>query len=162
MTRLGTGYCLTQNLTKTTCRSQPQGKAMRKAEKAEASRYSARDYHNPEGQYRNYERSLKSLPAHAALDHSAADSSDTFNPMVAVGTGGSEDADERKGARRLANELKRRIEKQAKRKREKLDFEATDVTSINKRNKMFNKKIGRDYDEQTAEIRQNLERGTAL
>ena len=37
-----------------------------------------------------------------------------------------------------------------------------DVTSINDRNKFFNKKIKRAFDKYTVEIRQNLERGTAL
>ena len=69
---------------------------------------------------------------------------------------------EREGARHIAQELKRRIEKQAKRRREKVDFEESDVSYINKRNKHFNEKISRNFDRHTAEIRQNLERGTAL
>eukprot|EP00967_Tisochrysis_lutea_P057238 scaffold72533_cov33-Tisochrysis_lutea.AAC.3 len=40
--------------------------------------------------------------------------------------------------------------------------EADDVTSINKRNETFNKKIERIFDPYTAEIKANLERGTAL
>jgi pre-mRNA-splicing factor SYF2 len=71
-----------------------------------------------------------------------------------------EDAQDREGARRLANELKRRIEKKAKRKHN--EFEATDVSYINKRNKRYNEKISRNYDQHTAEIRRSLERGTAL
>lgn len=39
---------------------------------------------------------------------------------------------------------------------------AEDVTSINERNRVFNKKVKRAFDPYTAEIRQNLERGTAL
>lgn len=85
----------------------------------------------------------------------------TFNPM-AIASGEKEDAAEQEGARRLANEMKRRIEKQAKNKRNRLDFEGTDVSYINERNKRFNQKISRNFDEHTAEIRQNLERGTAL
>jgi len=69
---------------------------------------------------------------------------------------------EREGARRLANELHRRIEKSKNNKRVRLEFEESDVSYINKRNKMFNQKISRDYDKATAEIKQNLERGTAL
>ena len=68
---------------------------------------------------------------------------------------------EREGARRLANELHRRIQKAAK-KRNRFEFDETDVTYINQRNKRFNQKISRDYDQATAEIKQNLERGTAL
>jgi pre-mRNA-splicing factor SYF2 len=36
------------------------------------------------------------------------------------------------------------------------------VGYINQRNKRFNEKISRSYDKETAKIRQNLERGTAL
>lgn len=68
---------------------------------------------------------------------------------------------EREGARRMANELYRRIEKQ-KNKRDRLELEETDVSYINKRNKRYNQKISRNYDKSTAEIKQNLERGTAL
>ena len=57
--------------------------------------------------------------------------------------------------------MRRRAEKRNNKKR-KLDFDAVDVTSINDRNKKFNQKIGRNFDQHTAEIRQNLERGTAL
>ena len=73
-----------------------------------------------------------------------------------------DETQEREGARHIAQELKRRIEKQAKRRREKVDFEESDVSYINKRNKHFNEKISRNFDRHTAEIRQNLERGTAL
>ena len=40
--------------------------------------------------------------------------------------------------------------------------EDADVTSINKRNEVYNKKIERAFDPYTAEIKANLERGTAL
>ncbi len=40
--------------------------------------------------------------------------------------------------------------------------EEKDVTYINKRNEVYNKKIERAFDPYTAEIRANLERGTAL
>ena len=38
----------------------------------------------------------------------------------------------------------------------------SDIGHINLRNERFNKKINRNYDRHTAEIKQNLERGTAL
>ena len=128
-------------------------KIARKEKKAEASRYAVNDYYNPEGQHRNYERNIQSLPS-SSIERSNASS--TFDPTMAV----QEDAQNREGARRLANELKRRIEKKAKRKQN--EFEATDVTYINKRNKRYNEKISRNYDQHTAEIRRSLERGTAL
>jgi hypothetical protein len=41
-------------------------------------------------------------------------------------------------------------------------YEDEDITSINDRNAVFNKKLERAFGEYTLEMRQNLERGTAL
>eukprot|EP01095_Lingulamoeba_sp_RSL-Kostka_P001196 TRINITY_DN116_c0_g1_i1.p1 TRINITY_DN116_c0_g1~~TRINITY_DN116_c0_g1_i1.p1 ORF type:complete len:264 (+),score=100.19 TRINITY_DN116_c0_g1_i1:24-815(+) len=61
----------------------------------------------------------------------------------------------------MSNELYDLIEK-----REKLKIntfhEDKDVTYINKRNKNFNEKLERSFNKHTVDIRQNLERGTAL
>ena len=46
--------------------------------------------------------------------------------------------------------------------RRRAEYEGEDVTSINERNKHFNKKIKRAFDKYTVDIRQSLERGTAL
>lgn len=134
-----------------------QKKAYRKQERAEINQFEMNDYYNPEGQHRNYERNLKSLPRAAGSLEPTEDSLSTFNPI----TGTTDEAREREGARNLAMEMKRRIEKQ-KNKRERVEFEQEDVTYINQRNKRFNQKIARNFDKHTAEIRQNLERGTAL
>ena len=133
-----------------------------RAEKKERSQYGVNDYYNPEGQYSNYERNLKSI-RHRGVG--AAATSDSFDPTMTSYTNndGSNAAklSERDGAKRLANEMKRRVEKKLNKKR-KVEFDETDVSYINDRNKRFNQKIGRNFDEHTAEIRQNLERGTAL
>lgn len=135
---------------------EPADKSLARAQKKEATeernRFHVKDYYNPEGQHRHYERNIKSIPRR--VDRSETD---TFDP-IAVATTASDKAE---GAKRLADELKRRIEKQ-KMKRDRVEFEGEDVNYINKRNKHFNKKISRNYDKSTAEIRQNLERGTAL
>jgi pre-mRNA-splicing factor SYF2 len=39
---------------------------------------------------------------------------------------------------------------------------ADDISWINEKNRKFNQKIARFYDKYTKEIRENLERGTAL
>jgi cyclophilin family peptidyl-prolyl cis-trans isomerase len=151
-------------------------KAQRQAEKEEQGRFSVKDYHNPEGQHRNYERNLKSLPRSAPAKHHTNHhkndvdhdddhdrTAETYNPTM-VTTNSTTDATqttEREGARRLAKELRRRMEKQQNRKR-KIEFDEADVSYINQRNKHFNEKISRNFDKHTAEIRQNLERGTAL
>eukprot|EP00593_Proboscia_inermis_P008499 CAMPEP_0171307374 /NCGR_PEP_ID=MMETSP0816-20121228/17392_1 /TAXON_ID=420281 /ORGANISM="Proboscia inermis, Strain CCAP1064/1" /LENGTH=417 /DNA_ID=CAMNT_0011789495 /DNA_START=51 /DNA_END=1304 /DNA_ORIENTATION=- len=135
-------------------------KAGKKAAKAKANRFDVNDYYNSEGQVRNYERNLKSLPQHLLPSQSTGD---TYDPLT---TQSSKDADRssnqnKAGARRLAQEMQRRVEKQ-KNKRSSLEFDASDVSYVNQRNKRFNEKINRTYDKYTAEIRQNLERGTAL
>ena len=55
-----------------------------------------------------------------------------------------------------------RIEKRAKYSRRRPFDSEADVDYINERNKKFNKKASRFYDQYTAEIKQNLERGTAV
>ena len=129
-------------------------RAQKKASGAEKDRYSIKDYHNPEGQFRNYENSLKSIRLNdsSSAAHRDPDEGHTVQDYKR----------ERDGAKRLAGELKRRAAKAEKRKQKEMEFEGEDVSYINKRNKRFNEKINRNYDKHTAEIRQNLERGTAL
>lgn len=143
-------------------------KAQKTAAKAELNQYKVNDYHNPEGQFRNYERNLKTVKRGRDATYDAALSTDamgTYNPIDAALGVMSQDS-ERQGARRLAQEIHKRYEKRQKRDAAKRAKEAMeddgDVNHINERNKRFNQKINRTYDKSTAEIRQNLERGTAL
>lgn len=129
--------------------------AQKKAEIREKNMFSVNDHFNPEGQYRNYERSLNSVRSEH-LDTSTLQS----NPDEIESN--RERRRERDGAKRLASELHRRAAKADKRKQKEMDFEGDDVSFINKRNKHFNEKINRTYDKHTAEIKKNLERGTAL
>jgi peptidyl-prolyl isomerase H (cyclophilin H) len=134
-----------------------------RSEKKERSQFGVNDYYNPEGQYSNYERNLKSIRHRGA---GPATTTDSYDPTMASYANNNDSSSaakvsERDGAKRLANEMKRRAEKKANQKR-KIDFDETDVSYINDRNKRFNQKISRNFDEHTAEIRQNLERGTAL
>lgn len=130
----------------------------KKNEKKYKNQFSTNDYYNSEGQLRNYERSLKTI-------HNGGRNTNSNDNNNGGGVGSKQNNDkERNGAKKLANELKRRAAKAEKRKQKDLDFEGAgmDVSYINKRNKHFNEKINRNYDKHTAEIRQNLERGTAL
>lgn len=139
----------------------------KRADKQERSQHGPNDYYNPEGQYANYERNLKSVRHVASRRGEGATTLDSYDPTLNNHPSNNNSTQqqsamsEREGAKRLANEMKRRAEKKANQKR-KLEFDAVDVTSINERNKKFNQKIGRNFDKHTAEIRQNLERGTAL
>uniref|UniRef100_A0A7S2UIX7 PPIase cyclophilin-type domain-containing protein n=1 Tax=Attheya septentrionalis TaxID=420275 RepID=A0A7S2UIX7_9STRA len=134
-------------------------KAAKKAASAESSKFQMTDYHNPEAQYQRYAKNLKSVvggePRQQQQRHEMYDPTDRMN------NDGMDD--EQVGAQRLSKEMKRRAAKTEEKKRQRdVEFEASDVSYINKRNKRFNEKLGRNYDTHTAEIRQNLERGTAL
>jgi len=62
----------------------------------------------------------------------------------------------------MVNELNEQREKRKKYQRRRTYYQDADVSYINKRNMVFNKKVERAYGAYTAEIRANLERGTAL
>lgn len=55
-----------------------------------------------------------------------------------------------------------RIDKRSKYSRRREFQHDADVDYINERNMKFNRKTARFYDKYTAEIKQNLERGTAI
>lgn len=62
---------------------------------------------------------------------------------------------------RVVGKLNLDIDKRSKRSRVRKD-EDGEITYINDKNKAFNQKIGRFYNQYTEEIRENIERGTAL
>ncbi|WFD48941.1 SYF2 splicing factor [Malassezia furfur] len=63
---------------------------------------------------------------------------------------------------RLVSHLNHEQDQIRRRSRRRDDGPDAEITYINEKNKHFNKKIKRYYDEHTKEIRENLERGTAL
>lgn len=70
--------------------------------------------------------------------------------------------DSKEGIERMVEDVNKQIEVRSKRsRRRKFDDEA-DVDYINERNMRFNKKLERFYSNYTNEIKQNLERGTAM
>ena len=63
---------------------------------------------------------------------------------------------------RMVGDLEQQYAKRSKfSRRRPFDIDA-DIDYINERNRAFNKKIERYYGKYTAEIKQNLERGTAV
>jgi len=56
----------------------------------------------------------------------------------------------------------RRVAKRQKYSRRRMHNDDADIDYINERNMKFNKKLERFYGEHTTEIKQNLERGTAV
>ncbi|PVF98719.1 SYF2-domain-containing protein [Serendipita vermifera] len=63
---------------------------------------------------------------------------------------------------RVVNKLNNDLDKRRKWSRKRTNEDEGDVTYINERNKVFNKKIARFYDKYTKEIRESFERGTAV
>lgn len=66
------------------------------------------------------------------------------------------------GVNRMVADLEKQIEKREKYSRRRAHCDEADISYINERNMNFNKKLSRFYDQYTGEIRQNLERGTAI
>jgi len=63
---------------------------------------------------------------------------------------------------RMANDVNKQIEKREKYSRRRRHDPDADIDYINERNMNFNKKLERFYGEYTKEIKDNLERGTAV
>ncbi|KAH8018741.1 hypothetical protein MRX96_030712 [Rhipicephalus microplus] len=63
---------------------------------------------------------------------------------------------------RMVDDLEKQIEKRNKYSRRRRYDDDEDIDYINERNMKFNKKLDRFYGKYTAEIKQNLERGTAV
>ncbi|XP_075683898.1 pre-mRNA-splicing factor SYF2 [Rhinoderma darwinii] len=66
------------------------------------------------------------------------------------------------GVDRMVSDLEKQIEKREKYSRRRAYNDDADIDYINERNAKFNKKAERFYGKYTAEIKQNLERGTAV
>lgn len=62
----------------------------------------------------------------------------------------------------MVEDLEKQIERHSKFSRRRRYNDDADINYINERNKNFNKKLERFYGQYTAEIKQNLERGTAV
>lgn len=62
----------------------------------------------------------------------------------------------------MADEVQETMDKRNQYSRKRLEDDSKDVTSINERNRIFNKKLDRNYSKFSNEIRGNLERGTAM
>ncbi|XP_059153900.1 pre-mRNA-splicing factor syf2-like [Physella acuta] len=63
---------------------------------------------------------------------------------------------------RMVTDLEKQIDKRSKYSRRRTFDEEADIDYINERNMKFNQKLERFYGKYTAEIKQNLERGTAV
>ncbi|RWS28790.1 pre-mRNA-splicing factor syf2-like protein [Leptotrombidium deliense] len=70
--------------------------------------------------------------------------------------------DSKEAVDRMVEDLNKQIERKCKRSRRRAFDDEADIDYINERNMKFNKKLERFYGQYTTEIKQNLERGTAV
>ncbi|XP_065206413.1 pre-mRNA-splicing factor SYF2 [Planococcus citri] len=70
--------------------------------------------------------------------------------------------DSKESIDRMVEDLQKQIDKREKYSRRRAHNDDEDIDYINERNAKFNKKLERFYGEHTLEIKQNLERGTAV
>ena len=137
------------------------GTYMKKQDKQELkeSRKATFGWHafTADANFRVYEKQLDTLStSKVKKDTSGDDSFDAFQ-YGNLGVG----AVSKEGLNRMSNYVEERQAKRGEFSRRRMNID-TGTDYINERNEHFNKKIKRSFDKYTNEIRQNLERGTAL
>lgn len=75
---------------------------------------------------------------------------------------GSNNKVSEKGIDRMVADIEKQVEKRSKYHRRRQHNDEADIDYINERNMKFNQKAERFYGQYTKEIKQNLERGTAV
>lgn len=113
--------------------------------------------------YRQYQRLTKQVkPDMEEYSREKAKLGDEIFYPDADTLGVTQHKDSETGINRMVEDLEKQITKRAKYSRRRAFDEDADIDYINERNKNFNKKLERFYGKYTAEIKQNLERGTAI
>lgn len=114
-----------------------------------------------QAQHRQYERLTKQVePNMEAYEKQKQEMGESFFP--GVNTLIHESKPPEAAIDRMVEDLEKQIDKRSKYSRRRGINPDADVDYINDRNMRFNKKAARYYDKFTAEIKQNLERGTAV
>ena len=124
------------------------------------------------GDFYSYEKGLSKLPASGEADSSGPTSLMDYGTVGTSSSSSSSSGNNssngngvsKAGLDRLARDIEERDAKRFKQssKRHRDSADAAGVDSINDKNEFFNKKLKRSFDKYTVEIRQNLERGTAI
>ena len=117
------------------------------------------DVFNNEAQYRHYKKSQRRTEGdgRAATGDEVVDEGDP-DPLAY----GHAPPVTKERAQALVEDMHAAALRRASYSRRRTFNEDADVTSINSRNEVYNKKIERAFDPYTAEIKANLERGSAL
>ncbi|CAI5745086.1 unnamed protein product [Peronospora destructor] len=118
------------------------------------------DVFNQNSLYKGYKKRLVSLPTSKGSAASVASTGeDALGDELAYG---KDDKVKEENVERMAQELEERIKSRKKFSRRRQHYEGEDVDYINDQNRSFNRKASQAFNKYTVEIRQNLERGTAL
>ncbi|TYZ68414.1 hypothetical protein PybrP1_006202 [[Pythium] brassicae (nom. inval.)] len=131
------------------------------------------DVFNQDSLFKGYKKRLVNLPTHAGGVDGSAEASALAVPAAAAATADLNDLEHKlsygksvkvpeENLDRMAQELEERIQARKKFSRRRQHYEGEDVDYINDQNRLFNRKAKQAFDKYTVEIRQNLERGTAL
>ncbi|CAI8049817.1 Pre-mRNA-splicing factor syf2 [Geodia barretti] len=116
-----------------------------------------------QAQLRKYERLTKHIqPDMEAYQEQKLEMGADFYPGVNSLTHGGAGKVSKEALERMTQDLAKQVEKRSKFSRRRPHADNQDVDYINDRNMRFNRKAARYYDKYTAEIKQNLERGTAI
>ena len=117
------------------------------------------DVFNNEAQYRNHKKQIRRAESdgRAATGEEVVDEGDP-DPLAY----GQAPPVPKERVQALVEDMHEAALRRASWSRRRTFHEEKDVTYINKRNEVYNKKIERAFDPYTAEIKANLERGTAL
>ncbi|XP_003962460.2 pre-mRNA-splicing factor syf2 isoform X1 [Takifugu rubripes] len=115
-----------------------------------------------EAQFRQYQRLTKQIkPDLENYEKQREECGEDFHPTPNSLIHGTH-VPTKTGIDRMVEDLEKQIDKRAKYSRRRAYNDDADIDYINERNAKFNKKAERFYGKYTAEIKQNLERGTAV
>lgn len=111
---------------------------------------------------RQYNRLVKTIPVSMAkYEHNKERLGDAFYGGTNVILQGTH-TDTKKAIDNMVTDVESQIERRKKFSRRRTHNDESDIDYINEKNARFNKKLERFYGEHTQEIKQNLERGTAI
>uniref|UniRef100_A0A4W4FX31 Pre-mRNA-splicing factor SYF2 n=1 Tax=Electrophorus electricus TaxID=8005 RepID=A0A4W4FX31_ELEEL len=115
-----------------------------------------------EAQLRQYQRLTKQIrPDMEGYERQKQECGEDFHPTSNSLLHGTH-VPSREAIDRMQEDVEKQIEKRSKYSRRRAYNDDADIDYINERNAKFNKKAERFYGKYTAEIKQNLERGTAV
>eukprot|EP00326_Haptolina_ericina_P001687 CAMPEP_0181212908 /NCGR_PEP_ID=MMETSP1096-20121128/24615_1 /TAXON_ID=156174 ORGANISM="Chrysochromulina ericina, Strain CCMP281" /NCGR_SAMPLE_ID=MMETSP1096 /ASSEMBLY_ACC=CAM_ASM_000453 /LENGTH=239 /DNA_ID=CAMNT_0023304497 /DNA_START=33 /DNA_END=752 /DNA_ORIENTATION=- len=119
------------------------------------------DVFNNEAQHRNYKKRVRRGGEEGKLDTGGGEAEVVDEDPDPLAYGEAPPVP-RERVQALVEDMHEAALRRTKWSRRRTFHEERDVTYINKRNEVYNKKIERAFDPYTAEIKANLERGTAL